>query len=243
MDTYSLLLSLLAAFVLGMGKAGLKGMGVLIVTLMAMVHGAKSSTGIVLPLLIFADVLAVKYYNRHTRWEYLRKFLPWMIAGVVVGVFVGKDLPDLIFKKSMAVIILISVIIMFAWEHYDQKNIPNSNWFAGSMGFAAGFTTMLGNLAGAFSNIFFLAARLPKNEFIGTAAWLFFIINLFKLPFHIFVWDTVQVSSLWIDLYLFPAVALGFIVGLKVVEKFKDAQYRKFILVMTAMGALILLMR
>ncbi len=243
MDTYSLLLSLLAAFVLGMGKAGLKGMGVLIVTLMAMVHGAKSSTGIVLPLLIFADVLAVKYYNRHTRWEYLRKFLPWMIAGVLVGVFVGKDLPDLIFKKSMAVIILISVIIMFAWEHYDQKNIPNSNWFAGSMGFAAGFTTMLGNLAGAFSNIFFLAARLPKNEFIGTAAWLFFIINLFKLPFHIFVWDTVQVSSLWIDLYLFPAVALGFIVGLKVVEKFKDAQYRKFILVMTAMGALILLMR
>ena len=236
-------ISLLAAFILGAAKSGLKGMGVVIVTLMAFAFGAKASTGILLPLLIFADILAVSYYNRHAKWKYLIRFLPWMLVGVIVGAYLGKDLPEEIFKNGMAIIILVSVIIMFAWERYDKSNIPDKAWFAGSMGFTAGFTTMIGNLAGAFSNIFFLALRIPKNEFIGTAAWLYFIINIFKLPFHIFSWGTVNLETLKTDLYLFPAVVVGFLVGIKLVEVFEEKQYRTFILVMTGVGALVLLIR
>ncbi|MBG6129268.1 putative membrane protein YfcA [Aquimarina sp. EL_43] len=239
----SYLIPFTAAFILGVSKSGLKGMGIVVVTLMALAHGAKASTGILLPLLIFADVLAVLYYNRHVRWKYLFQLLPWMIGGVLIAVFVGKDLPEYIFKKGMAVIIIISVIIMFFWERYDKKNIPNKLWFIGTTGFAAGFTTMIGNLAGAFTNIFFMATRIPKNEFIGTAAWLFFIINLFKLPFHIFSWDTITIQSLTVELYLIPGVILGFIIGLKVVKQFKDHQYRKFILIMTAIGGLVILFK
>lgn len=216
-------------------------MGIVIVTLMALVHGAKASTGILLPLLIFADILAVTYYNRHAQWRYLLKFLPWMIIGVLIGVYVGKDLPEDIFKKGMAVIILISVVIMFAWEKYDKSNVPDRIWFAGTMGLSAGFTTMIGNLAGAFSNIFFLATRIPKNEFIGTAAWLYFIVNIFKLPFHVLSWETVDLSSLIVDVKLLPGVIIGFIVGIRVVAKFKESQYRSFILIMTAIGALVML--
>ncbi len=239
----SFFIALLAAFILGVSKSGLKGMGIVIVTLMAYAFSAKASTGILLPLLIFADVMAVSYYNRHAKWNYLWRFLPWMIGGVVVGAYVGKDLPEDIFKKGMAVIILISVVIMFAWERYDKSNIPDKIWFAGSMGFTAGFTTMIGNLAGAFSNIFFLALRIPKNEFIGTAAWLYFIINIFKLPFHIFSWETVNFESLKTDLYLFPAVILGFVLGIRIVKYLEEKQYRTFILVMTGIGALVMLLR
>lgn len=226
-----------------MSKAGLKGMGILIVTLMALVYEAKASTGILLPLLITADIIAVVYYRRSVRWEYLWRFLPWMVIGVLVGVFVGKDLPEDLFKKGMAAIILLSVVIMFAWERYDKSKVPDQMWFAGTMGFAAGFTTMIGNLAGAFSNIFFLASRIPKVEFIGTAAWLFFFINLFKLPFHIWSWKTIDPSTLWIDLTLLPGIFIGFFIGLKVVDKFKENQFRKFILLMTAIGAVVMLIR
>ncbi|MFT6334679.1 MAG: putative membrane protein YfcA [Saprospiraceae bacterium] len=226
-----------------MSKSGLKGMGIVIVTLMALVHGAKASTGILLPLLIFADILAVTYYNRHAQWRYLLKFLPWMIIGVLIGVYVGKDLPEDVFKKGMAAIILISVFIMFAWERYDESNVPGKVWFAGTMGLSAGFTTMIGNLAGAFSNIFFLATRMPKNEFIGTAAWLYFIVNLFKLPFHIFSWETVTSSSLIVDIKILPGVVIGFIIGIMIVKRFKENQYRKFILIMTALGALVMLIK
>ena len=239
----SFFIALLAAFTLGLAKSGLKGMGVVVVTLMAFAYGAKDSTGIVLPLLIAADVLAVTYYNRHAQWKYLLRFLPWMVAGVLVGVYIGKDLPEDLFKKGMALTILISVVIMFAWEKYDWSHIPNKLWFAGSMGFTAGFTTMIGNLAGAFTNIFFLALRIPKNAFIGTAAWLYFIINLFKLPFHVFSWGTVNIDSLKTDLMLVPAVIVGFVVGIRIVKLFKERQYRNFILIMTGIGAIVMLIR
>ena len=71
------------------------------------------------------------------------------------------------------------------------------------MGLAAGFTTMLGNLAGAFANIYFLAMRLPKNNFIGTAAWVFLVINFFKLPFQAFYWHNITGATLYVDLLLF----------------------------------------
>lgn len=239
----SLFISFLAAFILGISKSGLKGMGIVVVTLMAFAFDAKASTGILLPLLISADILAVIYYNKHAQWKYLLKFLPWMLAGVVVGAIVGKDLPEDVFKKGMAIIILVSVLIMFVWERFDKSNIPHKMWFAGSIGFTAGFTTMIGNLAGAFSNIFFLALRIPKNEFIGTAAWLYFIVNIFKLPFHVFSWETINLDSIKTDLVLLPAVILGFVLGIKIVKIFAEKQYRTFILVMTGIGALVMLIR
>ena len=100
---------------------------------------------------------------------------------------------------------------------------------------------MVGNLAGAFTNLYFLAQKLPKNEFIGTAAWLYFLINVFKLPFHVFVWETVQLDSLKISLLLAPFVALGLYVGVKLVKKIKENTYRKLILLFTAIGALIII--
>ena len=98
-------------------------------------------------------------------------------------------------------------------------------------------------VAGAFTNIYFLAMRIPKNEFIGTAAWLFFIINIVKLPFHIFVWHTIDYSSIHRNLYLFPMVIIGFLIGVKLIQYMKEEYYRKFILFMSALGALIILLK
>ena len=102
---------------------------------------------------------------------------------------------------------------------------------------------MLGNLAGAFSNIYFLVLKMPKNQFIGTAAWLFLFINLFKVPFHVFTWKTIQVSTLKIDLLLIPALILGFWMGIKVLDRIKDNSYRKLVLALTLLGGLVIFFR
>ena len=102
---------------------------------------------------------------------------------------------------------------------------------------------MIGNLAGPVSNIYFLAMRFPKNEFIGTAAWLFFIINVFKLPFHIFVWGTVTKQTLVLNFTLIPIVIIGFFTGTYLVKRISNANYRNFILTSTAIGGLIMLFR
>jgi len=223
---------------MGISKSGIKGLAVLIVMGLALVYGAKESTGILMPLLICGDILAVIYYKRHVKWAYLIKLLPWMVAGVLVGVVLGKDLQEDLFKSGMAVIILISVAMMYYWERKKDRKVPTHWSFAALMGMMAGFTTMVGNLAGAFSNIYFLAIKLPKNEFIGTAAWLFFIINLFKVPFHIWSWGTINLVSFQISLSLIPAVIMGFMLGVSIVKKIKNDRYRQLILLLTGLGGL-----
>ena len=233
----------LAAFIIGLSKAGLKGIDMMNVTIMAIVFGGKASTGIVLPLLCVADIIAVRYYNRHAQWKHFWKLLPWMIIGILIGVLVGKDLNEALFRKIMAIIIMLTVIIMVLLELRKTPLVPENKLFASGLGLASGFTTMLGNLAGAFSNIYFLAMRMPKNDFIGTAAWVFLVINLFKLPFQIIYWKNITLSSLQIDLFLLPAMLIGFWTGLKLVAKIKDEGYRKVILALTLAGAIVIFLK
>ena len=235
------LIALVCSLLLGIAKSGIKGVAVLIVTGLALVYGGRESTGILMPLLVCGDIFAVIYYKRHVEWIYLVKLLPWMVIGVLIGVVLGKDLPEDLFRMGMALIILFSVAMMYYWEKKKNKKVPTHWSFAASTGLLAGFSTMVGNLAGAFSNIYFLAIKLPKNEFIGTAAWLFFIINLFKVPFHIWVWETINLESLKISLTLIPAVISGLLLGVFLVKKINNNKYRKLILIFTGLGGLAIL--
>ena len=231
-------LILLSAFFIGLSKAGLRGIDMMNVTIMAIVFGSKASTGIVLPLLCVADIIAVIYYHRHAQWNHFWKLIPWMAIGILVGVYVGKDMNEVLFRKIMAIIIITTVFIMVALEIRKNQVIPTNKFFVANMGLAAGFTTMLGNLAGAFSNIYFLAMRMPKNDFIGTASWVFLVINLFKLPFQVFFWKNITPESLYTDLFLLPSVVIGFWIGVKIVSKIKEDNYRKVVILLTFLGAL-----
>ena len=133
--------------------------------------------------------------------------------------------------------------MMYYWERNKNRKVPNDSSFAALIGIMAGFTTMVGNLAGAFSNIYFLAIRLPKNEFIGTAAWLFFIINLFKVPFHVWSWGTINLTSVQISLSLIPGVLIGFGLGVFMVKKINNDKYRQLILLLTGVGGLTILLQ
>jgi uncharacterized membrane protein YfcA len=227
----------LGAFIIGLSKAGLKGIDMLNVTIMAIVFGSKASTGIVLPLLCCADILAVLYYHRHAQWSIFRRLVPWMIVGILLGVFAGKDLNEIYFRKIMAVIIICTVIIMIVMEWRKTIVVPGNSVFTAGMGTVAGFTTMLGNLGGAFSNIYFLAMQVPKNIFIGTAAWVFLAMNFFKLPFQVFYWKNITAATLSTDLLVLPALLAGFWSGLKIVAVMKDNGYRKLVIGLTLVGA------
>ncbi len=237
------ILIIIASFIIGLSKAGLKGIDMMNVTIMAIVFGGKASTGIVLPLLCVADILAVIYYNRHAQWPQFWKIIPWMMVGILAGVYIGKDLDEALFRKIMATIIILTVIIMVALEFRKSTKVPTNKLFVINMGLAAGFTTMLGNLAGAFSNIYFLAMRMTKNDFIGTAAWVFLVINLFKLPFQVLYWKNITPSTLQVDLLLLPAMFAGFWAGLKIVSKIKDDNYRKVVIVLTLLGAIVIFLK
>lgn len=236
----SWLLAGLGAFLLGVGKSGIKGIAVFIVVLFVYAFGARTSTGIVMPLLIVGDIFAIVYYNKHANWSYVFRIIPWMLIGVVLATYGGTFFNEEAFTLSMALLILVTTGLMGYWEIRPLSQVPSHWSFAGSLGILAGFTTMIGNLAGAVINIYFLALRLPKNIFIGTTAYVFFLINVFKVPFHVWVWETIQWESLQISLYLIPVELLGLLFGVRWVKYIPDTNYRKLILILTGLGSLAL---
>lgn len=243
MLTPTFLFAALGAFLLGIAKSGVKGIAVFIVILFVYAFEAKASTGILLPLLIGGDIFAILYYKKYAHWKYVFTLIPWMVVGVIMGTYGGNLLDESTFKTGMASLILLTTLLLFYQERKPLKSVPTHWGFGSSLGMLAGFTTMIGNLAGAVTNIYFLSMRLPKNVFIGTSAYVFFIINLFKIPFHIWVWETIDFASVQTSLQFFPFLGLGLFVGVKLVKKINDEGYRKLILILTGIGAIVLFFR
>ena len=240
-SAWELVLWAICALLVGMSKAGIKGIGLVIVPVMATLFGARPSTGIVLPMLITADIMAVIYYRRSVRWVYIRKLLPWALAGVLGGMVVGDLINEAQFRLLLAAIIVGMLALLIYNDVRKRKNIPDNHAFAGFMGLTGGFTTMVGNAAGPVFSIYLLAMRLPKNVFIGTGAWFFFIINLSKVPLHVFAWETIHARSLMVDLLAVPLIVAGMFAGIRLVKLFPEKVYRYFVIVMTLLGAAIMI--
>ena len=234
---YEFTLFIIVGVLIGMAKVGISGMGMIAVPLLAIVFGGRNSSGIMLPILIMADVFGTIYYRKHTQWKHLIKLLPSSIIGVIIGTFTGRLIPDNTFKLIMGITILISIFILLWLEFSKSKWMPKGMWFAAIIGIAVGFTTMVGNLAGSVMALYLLANNMPKNRFIGTAAWFFIVLNILKVPFHVFSWHTIEWKTLLLDLTLLPAIALGAFLGIRIVHKMSDKSYRYFILIMTVVAA------
>lgn len=230
----------LVAFFVGMAKTGVHGISMLAVPLLAVMFGGKASAGLMLPMLIMADLCAVKYYHRHANWNYLVKLFPSAAIGVLIGTWLGNVVDDQTFRMIMSVIIFASLIVMIWMEKTNKKGIPDYMWFALLMGLLGGISTMIGNLAGPIMGLYLLSMRLPKNEYIGTAAWFFLVINLFKVPFHIYSWESIDKNSFLLNLTSIPFVALGAICGIFIVKRIPDKQYRWFVIGMTAVAAVLM---
>lgn len=231
---------LITALTIGMSKTGVFGLSTVMFPVMAALFGGKISSGVVLPMLIMADFFAVAYYRRHAEWKYLIKLLPWAFLGILLGTLLGKRIDDEEFKLVMAVIIFISVAIMVWRDMRRRPDLPDVWWFSIIMGLAAGFTSMVGNLAGSVAALYLLSMRLPKNSFIGTGAWFFLVVNLLKVPFHIFAWESITLESFKINLLMFPLIALGALLGVKITSYLSETFYRKFVIAITLVSAVLL---
>lgn len=232
----------LCAMFIGMSKVGVPGISMIVVPVLAIIFGGKASTGILLPILMMADWFGVGYYHRHAKWNYLWKLLPWAFLGVGIALWVGEVVNDEWFKNIIAIVVFICIGLMLWKDRKKGSNFfPDTWWFAASMGVLGGFATMIGNVAGPIFAIYLLAMHLPKNNFIGTQAWFFLIINASKFPLHILIWKTINWQTLKLDLLLLPGIAAGAFLGIWLVKKIPDKTYRTFVIIVTVLSAFLLL--
>jgi uncharacterized protein len=238
LDTTLWLVLIVSAFLTGMAKTGVFGLGTLVAPILASAFGGKISAGLLLPMLSMADIIAVIYYNRHASWTHLWKLFPFAALGVIIAIWVGEVINDNTFKIIMAVFILGSTPIMIIRERIKDIKPLKGNWWWGSFfGISGGFSTMIGNAAGPIMSLYLLAMQLPKNVLIGTGAWFFLVINLFKIPFHVFIWETITIQSFSLNLMMIPVVLAGGLLGIKVVKLIPEKPFRWLVIIMTILAS------
>ena len=237
------LLAIFCAIMIGMSKTGVQGMGTLVVPLMAIIFGGMPSSGLVLPMLVMADIFGVTYYHRSADWKTILKVIPWALAGIILGLITGKSISPEQFKHLIGILVIISLAVMIWMELRRSANgnsIPHKHWFAIPFGIMGGFSTMIGNAAGPIMSVYLLSANFNKNRFIGTAAWFFFIVNVIKLPLQIWGWHNITLKTLSFNIILLPVIAAGAYLGIKIVKLIPEKGYHWFIVVATFISALAL---
>lgn len=232
----------LCAAMVGVSKTGIPGVGILVVPLMAAVLPARSSTGVLLGILILGDLFAATYYRHHAQWRHVVRLLPAAFAGIVAGYFGLKIVSDQQLRPIIGGIVLAMLAVNYWRTKAASQNtqIPARWWFAVGLGFLAGVTTMMANAAGPVMTVYLLAMKLPKIEFVGTSAWFFFVVNWLKVPFSAgLALMTAQSSKL--DLLMLPFIAAGAVVGILVLNRIPQKAFNILVQILAAAAAIKLL--
>jgi len=232
----------ISGFLIGLSKTGLPGAGTLAVPLTAMVIPARTSTGVILPMLIFGDILAVSWYRKTADWTALVRLLPWAAAGVVIGYFLMGTMNDEILRRVIGAVVL--AMLGLSIFHQKKKeflaHVPHHPLFAAVMGLLCGITTMLANAAGPIMILYLLAMGLKKEEFIGTGAWYFFLVNWFKVPFSAHL-GFINAETLRLNMMTLPAIFVGGVAGIIFVKKIPEKSFTVIIQILTLVTAVKLL--
>lgn len=232
------------AMLIGISKTGIQNIGTLAVPLFVLLFGAKYSTGIVLILLCFADLVAVIYYRKAFLWHEVKKLLPLAFIGLIVGLFLGNYIDDKTFKVCIGICIIVGVFIMLWMERASldkQKELTNRKWYSPLFGFILGFSTMIGNAAGPALSVYMLSKRLDKISFAATSAWFIFILNLSKIPLQVFVWHNITWQGIILNLMALPFILLGGFLGIKIIKILPEKTFRHIIIALVIIASVLLI--
>jgi uncharacterized membrane protein YfcA len=244
-ETLQWICAILGALMVGVSKAGITGLSILSVALFTHVFpSSKQASGLILPLLIFGDCVAVLSYRTHTQWRYLWKLMPWTAAGVVLGYFALGHMSDHTARIMIGTIIVSLCALSFWRRHLIAQTEGSQSWhwaLAAALGITAGFVTLIANAAGPLMALYLVAMRLPKMQFVGTTAVFFMVLNLFKVPFMVNL-GLITAQSFEFNLMLAPAVLLGAFAGRWLLIRINQRLFDELVLALSAIAGILLIL-
>jgi len=226
----------LCALMVGIAKTGVPGLGILPVPLMALFF--DKSPGMLLGILILADVFAITYHRHNANWGHVIRLLPPAFAGIIAGYFSMGHLDDHQLRQIIGVIVLVMLGINYwrARTKDEDAPVPGKWWFAIALGFMAGVTTMMANAAGPVMVIYLLAMRLPKMEFVGTSAWFFFVVNWLKVPLMASL-NQMTAESVKLNLMMLPFIAVGAAAGIFFLKRIPQKAFSTVVQILAVAAA------
>lgn len=238
-----------AAALVGFSKTAVSGANTVSLAVFAAVLPARESTGVLLPILIVGDTIAVLTYRRHAHWPTLWRLFPAVAGGVVAGTLFMLWADDGAVRVSIgSILLLMAGVTIWRRRHAPEENAPEETASlkgrvkARSYGVLGGFTTMVANAGGPVMSLYLLSAGFRKLGFLGTSAWFFLIVNTSKVPFSVGL-GLIDRESLLLDALLVLFVLPGALIGKLCVDRIDQRVFERLVIGATILGGLQLLLR
>lgn len=227
-----------AVIVMGIAKSGFGGgVGILAVPLIANAF-PKDQTGmalgVMLPILIVADLFAVYQHRGQQSWRHMRPALGGAIIGIALGtllLFILVGSGDTSSKDNVGAVLSVFVgsicLLMVAVQVYRLcggrvPTMPGNKPMGISVGAAAGFTSMLAHAAGPIMSIYWLDQKLGKRLLTGSLVLYFLLVNTLKLPSYVALdWITLETLKQSVMFAVFVPIGslLGIVMHHRIPEK------------------------
>ncbi|MCD7060491.1 sulfite exporter TauE/SafE family protein [Pelagibacterium xiamenense] len=218
-DPVFLSVAVLAVFLVGLAKSGLlASIGVVGVPLLTLVMPARDAAGMMLPLLLIMDAIAVYVYRRDVDWKIFWILLPGALVGTAIAWALSAVVTEAAVRLVIGVIALMFVIDAWLPLRKKLEGLPPSRGWGTFWGAVAGFTSFVSHTGGPPVQIYMLPLRLPPAIFAGTNAVFFAVVNALKLiPY--FTLGQLSVSNMQASAVLVPVAIGGMLVGVFLVRR------------------------
>lgn len=218
-DLYFWIIATLAVFIVALSKSGLVGsLGMVAVPMLALVMPPRDAAGMMLPLLLVMDVIAIWTYRKDADWHILKIMLPGALIGTLLGWALWSVVSDAMVLLFVGVITLLFVLDSLLPLRQQLQGLPPSKPWGAFWGGFAGFTSFVSHTGGPPFQIYVLPRRLPPVIYSGTTAFFFAAVNTAKLIPYFFL-GQLSVTNLTIGLILTPVAIIGMLLGVFLVRR------------------------
>lgn len=216
-----------AAMMVGMSKSGLLGsFGFLGVPILAFVMPPREAAGLLLPMLIAFDMIALYNFRREISWPNIRVLIPGALTGILVGVLFWSITTEAGVRFLVGIIAI--VFVLDAWlKRRNTTPVTNPSKPLGLFwGALAGFTSFVSHTGGPPFQVYVLPQRLSPAIYAGTATIFFTVVNLVKLVPYYFL-GQITVSNLSRAAFLLPFGIVAMLFGIWIVRRINPEIFYK----------------
>ena len=211
-----------AIILYGIAKSGLGGSMTLIsVPLMTIVMPLNQALGIILPILIFLDFIAVYKYRKEFDLGTLKLMVPFAAVGILIGSFTFSYLSEELLKFIIGLMGFLFASHYFFFKKDKELKLRKNFFKGGICSIVAGFTSFCVHAGGTPTSLYLLPLRMKKEIYVGTRIFFFTFVNLIKLPLYINL-SMMNLETFKQSLILFPVALIGILIGyqlLRIIEE------------------------
>jgi len=234
-DPWSLALAVLAVALVGLGKGGLAGVGVLSVPLMALIISPVQAAGILLPILLVSDAFSLwawwGSWDRRTLWL----MLPGAMVGIGIGWLTAALVSDAMVRLIIGVIAVAFVLRWFLASKARRAAVRPHDARAGSFwGALAGYTSFVAHAGGPPFQVYTMPLNMDPRILTGTSVVFFAVVNVVKLlPY--FALGQFDAANLVTSAVLMPLVAVFTLLGAALIRRMRTEVFYPITYALTMM--------